>query len=37
MYRKYIKRLLDIVLSFIAIIILLPIYAINIYGMANSF
>lgn len=28
MYRKYIKRLLDIVLSFIAIIILLPIYAI---------
>ena len=28
MYRKYIKRLLDIVLSFIAIIILLPLYAI---------
>ena len=26
MYRKYIKRLLDIVLSFIAIIILLPVY-----------
>ena len=28
MYRKYIKRLLDIILSLIAIIILLPIYAI---------
>lgn len=28
MYRKYIKRLLDIVLSLIAIIILLPLYAI---------
>ena len=28
MYRKYIKRLLDIVLSIIAIIILLPLYAI---------
>lgn len=28
MYRKYIKRLLDIILSLIAIIILLPLYAI---------